>query len=53
MLAEKKYIPESTGTLKADSLTFAVMVIGVIIIVSGLNFFPALALGPIAEFFSM
>ncbi|MGE5862012.1 MAG: potassium-transporting ATPase subunit KdpA [Ignavibacteria bacterium] len=53
MLAEKKYIPESTGTLKADSLTFAVMVIGVIIIVSGLNFFPALAIGPLAEFFSM
>lgn len=53
MLAEKKYIPESTGTLKADSLTFAVMVIGVIIIVSGLNFFPSLAIGPLAEFFSM
>jgi len=53
MLAEKKYIPESAGTLKSDSYTFAVMVLGVIIIVSGLNFFPALAIGPLAEFFSM
>jgi K+-transporting ATPase ATPase A chain len=53
MLSEKKYIPESTGTLKADSYTFAVMVLGVIIIVSGLNFFPALAIGPLAEFFSI
>jgi K+-transporting ATPase ATPase A chain len=53
MLGEKKYIPESTGTLKADSYIFAVMVIGIIIIVSGLNFFPALAVGPLAEFFSM
>ena len=53
MLAEKKYIPESAGTLKPESLTFAVMVLGIIIIVSALNFFPALALGPLAEFFSM
>jgi len=53
MLAEKKYIPESAGTLKPESLTFAVMVLGIILIVSALNFFPALALGPLAEFFSM
>lgn len=53
MLSEKKYIPESTGTLKAESYTFAFMVLGIIIIVSALNFFPALALGPLAEYFSM
>lgn len=53
MLAEKKYIPESAGTLKPESITFAVMVLGIIVIVSALNFFPALALGPLAEFFSM
>ncbi|MCX6151486.1 MAG: potassium-transporting ATPase subunit KdpA [Ignavibacteriales bacterium] len=53
LLAEKKYIPESAGTLKAESYTFAAMVLGIIIIVSALNFFPALALGPLAEFFSM
>jgi K+-transporting ATPase ATPase A chain len=53
MLAEKKYIPESAGTLKAESYTFAIMVLGIIIIVSALNFFPALAIGPLAEYFSM
>lgn len=53
MLSEKKFIPESGGTLKAESYTFAVMVLGIIIIVSALNFFPALALGPLAEYFSM
>ena len=53
MMSEKMYIPESSGTLKAESYTFAVMVLGVIIIVSALNFFPALAVGPLAEFFSM
>ncbi len=53
MLSEKKYIPDSAGTLKAESYTFAVMVLGVIIIVSALNFFPALAIGPLAEYFSM
>lgn len=52
MLSEKKYIPESAGTLKAESYTFAIMVLGIIIIVSALNFFPALAIGPIAEYFS-
>jgi len=53
MLAEKKYIHESAGTLKPESITFAVMVLGIILIVSALNFFPALALGPLADFFSM
>ena len=53
MLSEKKYIPESTGTLKAESYTFAIMVLGVIIIVSALNFFPALQLVLLAEYFSM
>ncbi len=53
MLSEKKYIPESAGTLKAESYTFALMVLGIIIIVSALNFFPALAIGPLAEYLSM
>ena len=52
LLAEKKYIPESAGTLKTDTGTFGVMVFGVIAIVAALSFFPALALGPIAEYFS-
>ena len=53
ILAKKKYVPESAGTLKTDTGTFGVMVFAVIIIVAALSFFPALALGPIAEFFSM
>jgi len=53
ILAKKKYIPESAGTLKTDTGTFGLMTFAVIIIVAALSFFPALALGPIAEFFSM
>jgi K+-transporting ATPase ATPase A chain len=53
LLAGKKYIPESSGTLKADTVTFGVMTLAVIIIINALSYFPALALGPIAEFFSM
>lgn len=53
ILAKKKYIPESAGTLKTDTGTFGVMVFAVIFIVAALSFFPALSLGPIAEFFGM
>jgi potassium-transporting ATPase potassium-binding subunit len=53
ILAKKKYIPEGAGTLKTDTGTFGIMTFVVIIIVAALSFFPALALGPIAEFFSM
>ncbi|MBN8853694.1 MAG: potassium-transporting ATPase subunit KdpA [Sphingobacteriales bacterium 50-39] len=53
ILAKKKYIPESAGTLKTDTSTFGIMTFAVIIIVAALSFFPSLALGPIAEFFSM
>jgi potassium-transporting ATPase potassium-binding subunit len=52
-LASKKYIPESAGTLKTDTGTFGLMVFAVIAIVAALSFFPALALGPIAEYFSL
>lgn len=52
-LAAKKYIPESAGTLKTDTPTFGLMVFAVIVIVTALSFFPALALGPIAEYFSL
>lgn len=51
ILASKKYIPESNGTLKTDTSTFGLMVFAVIFIVAALSFFPALALGPIAEYF--
>ncbi|HEY0609055.1 MAG TPA: potassium-transporting ATPase subunit KdpA [Chitinophaga sp.] len=53
LMANKKYIPASAGTLKTDSWTFGVMTLAVIIIINALSYFPALALGPIAEYFSM
>ncbi|MEN9298012.1 MAG: hypothetical protein RLZZ429_325 [Bacteroidota bacterium] len=53
LLASKKHIPEGAGTLKTDTLTFGIMIFAVILIVTALSFFPSLALGPIAEFFTM
>lgn len=53
LLAEKKYIPESAGTLKTDTLTFGVMTFAVIFIVAALSFFPVHALSTIAEHFSL
>ncbi len=53
ILAKKKYIPESAGTLKTDTTTFGIMVFAVIAIVVALSFFPALSLGPLAEFFGV
>jgi K+-transporting ATPase ATPase A chain len=48
-LVTKRKTPSSAGTFPTDSLLFALLLIGVIVIVGGLTFFPALALGPIAE----
>jgi len=53
ILANKKFIPESAGTLKTDTTTFGIMVFAVIVIIAALSFFPALTLGPIAEHFSI
>lgn len=53
LLGSKKYIPESAGTLKTDTLTFALMISVVIIVLNALSYFPALALGPLAEYFTM
>jgi K+-transporting ATPase ATPase A chain len=53
IMAQKKYIPESAGTLKSDSYTFGLMTFAVIIIIAALAFFPALTLGPLAEHFSI
>ena len=49
ILAKKKYIPESAGTLKTDTVTFGVMTFAVIFIVAALSFFPVHALSTIAE----
>lgn len=50
LLAKKKYIPEGAGTLQTDTATFGIMTFAVIFIIAALSFFPALALGPIAEY---
>ena len=52
LLASKKYVPESAGTLKTDTFSFSLMTFAVIIIVAALSFFPAQALGPIADYLS-
>lgn len=53
LLANKKEIPESAGTLKTDTGTFGLMIFAVIFLITALSFFPALTLGPIAEYFSL
>lgn len=53
ILASKKYIPESAGTLKTDTATFGFMTFAVIAIIAALAFFPALTLGPLAEYFNL
>ena len=52
-LAEKKIAPESSGTFPITGPLFVALLIGVVLIVSALTFFPALALGPIVEHLSM
>jgi K+-transporting ATPase ATPase A chain len=52
-LAAKKIVPASAGTFPTDSGLFVGLLVGVILIVGGLTFFPALALGPIAEHFAL
>jgi len=53
LLGSKKYIPESAGTLRTDTVTFGLMTFAVIIVLNVLSYFPALTLGPLAEYFSM
>jgi K+-transporting ATPase ATPase A chain len=48
-LASKKLVPASAGTFPTTGGLFVGLVVGVIVIVGGLTFFPALALGPIVE----
>jgi len=52
-LAAKKRVPQGSGTLRTDTLTFGILLFFVIIIVAGLTHFPALTLGPILEHFLM
>jgi K+-transporting ATPase ATPase A chain len=53
MLAAKRVVPASAGTLPTHGLQFVGLLVGTVVIVGGLTFFPALALGPVAEHFAM
>jgi potassium-transporting ATPase potassium-binding subunit len=48
-LAAKNVVPVSLGTFRTDNAMFIGLTIGVLIIIGGLTFFPAVALGPIVE----
>ena len=52
-LAAKKRIEEGAGTLRTDNGTFVALLVGTVIVVGALTFFPALALGPVVEHFQM
>jgi K+-transporting ATPase ATPase A chain len=52
-MAKKKITPVSSGTFNTDNWLFVLLLIGIILIVGGLTFFPPLALGPIVEHFLM
>ncbi|MGW6651903.1 potassium-transporting ATPase subunit A [Streptomyces sp. CB02130] len=48
-LAEQKPVPETAGTLRTDKPLYVGLLVGTILIITGLTYFPALALGPLAE----
>jgi len=48
-LAQKKSVPPSPGTFPVHTPLFTVLLIGVVLILGALTFFPALSLGPILE----
>jgi len=52
-LAGKKLVPESAGSFPVSGVTFVILLVGTVLIVGALTFFPALALGPIVEHFIM
>jgi potassium-transporting ATPase potassium-binding subunit len=52
-LAKKKYVPPSLGTFPVTTPLFSILLVGVIVIVGALTFFPALSLGPILEHLMM
>ena len=52
-LAQKRILPPSAGTFPTHGLQFVLLVSGVILILGGLTFFPALSLGPIVEHYAM
>jgi len=52
-LLAKKKVNESIGSLKTDNVTFMIILVFIVYIFAALTFFPALALGPIAEHLSL
>jgi K+-transporting ATPase ATPase A chain len=52
-LAVKKTVPQSAGSFPVSGLTFVLLLIGTVLIVGALTFFPAISLGPIVEHFLM
>ena len=52
-LAKKTQVPASSGTFPTDTATFAALLVGVVVIVGALTYFPGLALGPVVEHFQM
>jgi K+-transporting ATPase ATPase A chain len=52
-LAQKKQVPASSGTFPTHSPLFVALLVGVVVIVGALTFFPALSLGPVVEHFLM
>ena len=52
-LAAKKIIPASAGTFPTHQPLFVGLLVGVILIVGGLTYFPAVALGPLVDHFAM
>jgi len=48
-LAAKKYVPDTVGTMRSDTPVFVGLLVGTIVLVGGLTFLPAIALGPVAE----
>ena len=52
-LAKKKVVPESGGSFPVSGVTFVLLLVGTVLIVGVLSFFPALSVGPIVEHFLM
>ncbi|HYA79391.1 MAG TPA: potassium-transporting ATPase subunit KdpA, partial [Methylocystis sp.] len=52
-IARKPIAPATTATLRTDTATFGLFWFATILIVGALTFFPALVLGPVAEYFAM
>ena len=52
-LAQKKLVPVSAGTFPTHGPLFVALLVGVVVIVGALTFFPALSLGPVVEHFLM